>query len=193
MDERDPTDGALVARTRRGDSTAFDLLVRRHYRAAYAVALAILRLRSDAEDICQDAWVRALERIDECREPDRFVHWLLQIVRNRARNHLDYRRVRSSEPLDDGIASGTASDQAGPGQDLDRKRLRERLEQSLAGLSEVQREIVLLHDLEGWSHGDIARLLEISEVMSRQHLFQARRRLRETLGPNARGDLTHDG
>lgn len=193
MDAKDPTDGDLVARTRRGDPTAFDRLVRRHYRAAYAVAMAILRLRSDAEDVCQDAWVRALERIDDCREPDRFVSWFLQIVRNRARNHLDYRRIRFTEPLDDAIATSAQSDLSGPGQELDRKRLRERLERSLAGISEVQREIVLLHDLEGWSHRDIAGLLEISEVMSRQHLFQARRRLREILGPDAPGELTHDG
>lgn len=189
MSEKDPGDGVLVARARRGDPAAFETLVRRHYRAAYAVALAILGHRTDAEDVCQDGWVRALERIEDCREPDRFIYWLLQIVRNRARNHLDHRRVRAAEPLGPDTAVATED----PQKDLDRERLRGRLEKSLAGLPEVQREIVLLHDLEGWRHRKIADALGISEVMSRQHLFQARRRLRGLLGASALGELNHDG
>jgi RNA polymerase sigma-70 factor (ECF subfamily) len=181
MSEKDPSDAVLVARARRGEPAAFDTLVRRHYRAAYAVALALLGHRTDAEDVCQDGWVRALERLDDCREPDRFIYWLLQIVRNRARNYLDYRRVRASEPLDPDTAAG-ADD---PQKELDSVRLRARIEESLAELSQVQREIVLLHDLEGWSHREIAGGLDISEVMSRQHLFQARRRLRGSLGASA--------
>ena len=175
------SDAVLVARARRGEPAAFDTLVRRHYRAAYAVALAVLGRRADAEDVCQDGWVRALERLDDCREPDRFIYWLLQIVRNRARNHLDYRRVRATELLEPDMAAG-ADD---PRKDLDAERLRARLDESLAELPEIQREIVLFHDLEGWSHREIAVGLGISEVMSRQHLFQARRRLRGLLDANA--------
>jgi RNA polymerase sigma-70 factor, ECF subfamily len=181
MSEKDPSDAVLVASARRGDPAAFDTLVRRHYRAAYAVALAVLGRQTDAEDVCQDSWVRALERLEDCREPDRFTYWLLQIVRNRARNYLDYRRVRAAEPLEPDTAAG-ADD---PRKELDSARLRARLGESLAALPEVQREIVLLHDLEGWSHREIAGNLEISEVMSRQHLFQARRRLRGLLGASA--------
>jgi RNA polymerase sigma-70 factor (ECF subfamily) len=125
--------------------------------------------------------VRALERLEDCREPNRFVYWLLQIVRNRARNYLDYRRVRATELLEPDTAAGTDD----PRKDLDSERLRARLEESLAELPEIQREIVLLHDLEGWSHREIAAGLGISEVMSRQHLFQARRRLRGSLGASA--------
>lgn len=178
MSEKDPSDAVLVAHARRGDPAAFDALVRRHYRAAYAVALAVLGRQADAEDVCQDGWVRALERIEDCREPERFLFWLLQIVRNRARNYVDYRRVRATEPLEPEVAAGRED----PGKDLDDARLRARLEEALAELSEVQREIVLLHDLEGWSHREIAGMLGVSEVMSRQHLFQARRRLRGILG-----------
>jgi RNA polymerase sigma-70 factor, ECF subfamily len=189
MPEKQLSDEALVAQARRGVPAAFDALVRRHYRAAYTVALAIVGRRADAEDVCQDAWVRVLERLEDCRNPDRFVYWLLQIVRNRARNHLEYRRVRAAEPLEPETAAATDD----PGKDLDRERLRARLETSLVDLPEVQREIVLLHDLEGWSHREIGNSLGISEVMSRQHLFQARRRLRELLGADALGDLSHDG
>ena len=186
MSERDPSDGILVAGACRGDPAAFDTLVRRHYRAAFAVALAILGRRADAEDVCQDAWVRALERLEDCRKPDRFAYWLLQIVRNRARNYLDRRRVRAAEPLEAAMAAGPDD----PQRDLDRKCLRARLEDLLSAIPEIQREIVLLHDLEGWGHRQIGGSLGISEIMSRQHLFQARRRLRELLGANADGELS---
>lgn len=168
----------LVQRAGEGDAKAFDELMRRHYRAAYAVALGVLGSRADAEDVCQESWLRALERLESCRNPERFVFWLLQIVRNRSRNHLEYRRIRQAEPLE----SSDASTVADPGRNLRREELRLRLERGLASLPDVEREIVLLHDMEGWSHRDIAESLGISEVMSRQHLFQARRQLRPLLG-----------
>jgi RNA polymerase sigma-70 factor, ECF subfamily len=182
-------DSSLVGRARKGDRAAFELLVRRHYRAAFAVALGILGRTADAEDVCQDAWIRALERLETLRAADRFAPWLLQIVRNAARNRLDYLRLRRAEPLESESASGRAD----PRQDLARQRLRIRLEAVLGELSVIQREIVLLHDLEGWDHRAIGGALGISEVHSRQHLFQARRRLRELLGDDAQEELGHGG
>ncbi len=172
------SDVSLVQRARRGDEAAFEGLVRRHYRAAYAVALAILGSAMDAEDVCQDAFVRAIERLDELRRPERFAAWLLQIVRNRARNYHSYRRVRSALPLD---AVSTAADDDTDGAAA-HSELRDELESALSALSEIQREVVLLHDMEGWKHREIAKALEISEGMSRQHLMVARRSLRERLG-----------
>ena len=189
MNDTGDTDRTLVGRARQGEVSAFDVLVRRHYRAAFGVALAILGRRADAEDACQDAWVKALEKLDTCREPDRFVFWLLQIVRNRARNLLESRRVRATEPLEADSVAAIGDPKA----DLVRERLRIRLEGALRTVSEIQREIVLLHDLEGWHHRDVAESLGISEVMSRQHLFQARRRLREILGADAQEEIGHDG
>src|SRR5262249_56976677 len=85
---------ALVVRAQRGDAPAFAALVRRFLRAAYAVALAIVRRRADAEDVAQDAFVLALERIGSCREPARFAGWLLTIVRNRALSWVERRKLR---------------------------------------------------------------------------------------------------
>jgi RNA polymerase sigma-70 factor (ECF subfamily) len=144
------------------------------------VALAVLAHREDAEDVCQDAWLRALERIEDCRKPDRFVYWLLQIVRNRARNRRGHRKVRRADPLE------PDSPIADPHDDRGRRDLAIRLEEALAEVSEIQRTVLLLHDLEGWDHRGIAAALGISEVMSRQHLFQARRRLRERLDKEQR-------
>jgi RNA polymerase sigma-70 factor (ECF subfamily) len=134
----------------------------------------------DAEDVCQDAFIRALERIDD-PDPARFAGWLLQIVRNRAYNHRAYMRIREARPLEGVTVAG--EEDAGRG--AERSELRGALESALSGLSEVQREVVLLHDMEGWKHREIGEALGISEGMSRQHLMMARRALREELGATA--------
>lgn len=179
------SDADLVARARAGDRAAFEALVRRHYRAAFAVALAVAGSRPEAEDVCQDAWVRALERLDSLRQAERFLPWLLQVVRNTAHNRREYRRLRRATSLDEPAAAEVAD----PRQDPARTVLAARLEAALAGLTGAQREIVLLHDLEGWDHRAIAAALGLTETNSRQHLFQARRRLRQLLA----GEGTEEG
>jgi RNA polymerase sigma-70 factor (ECF subfamily) len=167
----EPSVAELVSRARRGDPGAFDELVRRHLRAAYAVALAVLGRPADADDVAQDAFVAALERLDDCREPARFSGWLLRIVRNRALNALDKRKLRDH---------GDDIEVAGPAAHGD-VVLRHQLLAALATLTEVQREIVLLHDLDGWTHAELAELLDLTEVHCRQHLFTARKALRAAL------------
>jgi RNA polymerase sigma-70 factor (ECF subfamily) len=172
----------LVRRALEGDASAFDGLARAFLRPAYAVALAMLRRPADAEDVAQEALVAALQRLDTCRDPGLFGPWLLQGVRNRARNWLEHRRladVPGGEPelVDEG--------HAGYGE---RGTLRRQLLAALERVTPVQREVVLLHDLEGWTHAEIAGSLEISEVSSRQHLFNARRALRGHLGEPTAGE-----
>ena len=175
-----PPDADLVGRSLRGESDAFDALVRRHYRTAFAVALGVLGNRHDAEDVVQDAFVKAADRLEDCREPSRFVQWMMMIVRNRALSHRTYRKIRETSELLPELAEAEDS----PFVDAARSELADTLQSALATLSEVQREIVLLHDMDGWTHKDIAETLEITEVRSRQHLFVARKLLRERLGPS---------
>ena len=182
------SDPDLIARTLSGDSAAFETLVRRHYRTAYAVALAHTANRAEAEDVCHDSFVRVAERLADCRTPGRFVHWLCSVVRNHARNVLARENVRRALEL--------TPESAASGHDLERelelRELGDRLESALANLSPVQREVVLLHDLDGWTHEDIARLIGSSAGMSRQHLFHARRRLRTVLGQNTSEEYLND-
>ena len=176
---------ALVARAQRGEAAAFEALVRAYLRAAYSVALAVVGRPADAEDVAQDAFLVAFERIDSCREPGHFAGWLLQIVRNRGRNWLDRRRWRDV-PADPRVAA-RAPDAPPSGDAV----LHDQLQRALEHLSSVQREVVLLHDLEGCTHAEIASTLGMSEVMSRQHLFQARRELRARLGDRAASGEDH--
>jgi RNA polymerase sigma-70 factor (ECF subfamily) len=178
-----PTDDStrtLVTRTREGDAKAAEELARRHLRAAYSVALAILRDVSDAEDVAQDAFALALEKLDTCREPERFSGWLLRIVRHQALNAAERRRARGPA-----LELSAAAEIGVPG-GAEQSALRDRLLSAMSLLSPVEREVVLLHDLEGWTHAEIGSALELSEVMSRQHLFHARQTLRASLDHSPR-------
>src|SRR5581483_1105460 len=178
------SDEQLVARVRAGDVVAVERLVQRHVDTAFAVALAIIGNRDDAEDVCQDAIVRALERIADCRRPDRFGAWLAEITRNHAHSLRARHRLRNAEPLvdDSAFARGLASDGA------ELADLRRRLEAALGALSEAQRLIVLLHDLQGYQHQEIAGMLRISETASRQYLFVARKHLKASRGTTLMDD-----
>jgi RNA polymerase sigma-70 factor (ECF subfamily) len=171
----------LVTRAKRGETSAFDELARRHLRSAYAVALAVLGRPADADDVAQDAFVAALERIDDCRDPARFSGWLIRIVRNRALNALEKRKVRDADELDDHATDTSFGDVA----------LRGHLLKALHKLSPIQREIVLLHDLDGWKHAELAEALGLSETHCRQHLFTARRALRAELSALAPEEVRH--
>ena len=172
------TDGALVARVRRGDSRAFDQLVRRHLRAAHAVARAKLDNPSDADDVVQDAFIKALERIDDCRKPDGFRGWLLAIVRNTAHNYRERERIRATMPIE---KAASASSQDDPLADARNSELRGRLNEAMKNLTQLQRKVLVLYDLEGWKHGEIARELGISAGSSRVHLHVARKAMRRLL------------
>jgi len=172
------TDAALVNAARAGDSRAFETLVRRHLKSAYPVALARVSDPQDAEDVCQDAFVTALQKLDRCERPEHFRAWFLTIVRNRAHNFREYQTVRRTQPLEHAGSEAAASD---PERDAARSALHERLENALAQLTELQRQVTLLHDYEGWKHKEIGERLGISTGASRFHLFAARKRLRTLL------------
>ncbi|MGH7571452.1 MAG: RNA polymerase sigma factor [Gemmatimonadota bacterium] len=172
------TEAVLVERTRAGDARAFEELVNRHYDTAYGVALSRVIEPADAEDVCQEAFIRALERIDDLRDPAAFRAWLLEIVRNRALNLRRHRAVRKAVPLE---TVDPASDRPEASVEVERAELRARLLGAMEGLTPLQREVLLLFDLEGWSHREIAGKLDISEGSARVHLHNARRVMRERL------------
>ena len=171
-------DGELVRQARRGDERAFGLLVQKYQRAAYSVALSVTGKHEDAEDAAQESFMVALERLDECRNPERFAGWLMTIVRNRSRNLIRRLSLRDT----DQIPVGAQSSRPGPDRVTETSELRGQLKEALDELSDVQREIVLLHDLEGWKHREIAERLDLPSGTVRSHLHFARKALRKALG-----------
>lgn len=168
-----------------GDGAALEWLVRRFRPFAVEVALRLVGNHADAEDVCQDALATVVRRIGECRQPECFVAWLVRIVRNRGISLLRRRGVRATVPLE---AVGEVAGGDGPERDLERAELRGRLAEALGGLTRLQREVVVLYDLEGWRHAEIAARLGITEGSARVHLYNARRALRVRLSGEGRLD-----
>ena len=178
-------DATLVADARAGDSAAFTALVRRHLPAAYAVARAIVIEPADAEDVCQEVFAVLLSRLDECRPAEAFRPWLLRSVRNRAISFTRWQRARATRVL--GTGPGEQDVPAAGESPLgaaERADVRARLAAALATLPDAQRTVVVLHDVEGWRHREIAALLGVPEGTSRSTLHAARRRLRAQLTPS---------
>lgn len=173
----DADETALVARARRGDPTAFDALVRRHLRGALVAAERLLGDRSDAEDLVQDAFLRALDRLPLLDPTRPFGPWFFTLLRNLGINQLRARRVRHTEPE----SLDAASPDALPDEELVRTEMRERFDVALAALTPRQREIVMLFEVEGWKGVDIAEHLGLTPENVRWHLHQAKKSLRVSL------------
>ena len=169
------TDAALVAAARSGDDAAFAALVNRHARAALAVARAVVGDADVAEDVCQEALFRVWQHLDDCREPDRFATWLAVAVRRHALNALRGQRTTFE------LSHDLVSESRGPERNVEADEELRALQSAMEKLSSEQRQAVLLFDLEGWSHAEIAESLGTTEAMSRQHLMLGRRRLRMLL------------
>lgn len=172
-------DSDLVARLVQGDEEAFARLVAEHGPAARRLARLVLRDANDADDAVQDgllaAW-RSIARFDP-RRP--FRPWLMRIVLNAARDLRRRRTVRQTQVL----AGDEASREASPDRQAGRALLRARLQEALATLPERARVAVTLFDAEGYSHGEIAELLDVPEGTVRSDVFHARRNLRVLLAP----------
>jgi len=182
----EPSDAALVARAQGGDASAFESLVKRHIRAAHAVALAVLGESADADDAVQDGFLSAMQHLDSCAPAEKFRAWLLTIVRNRAFDLRRRGRVRAMEMLEEETAH---AQEPSPLEMAERSELNVKLSEAIGTLTDTQREVLMMHDVEGWKHADIAALLGLAESTVRVHLLHARRRLRTQLlavAPDAR-------
>ncbi len=171
-------DAVLVARAQGGDVAAFESLVKRHIRAAHGVALAVLGETADADDAVQDAFLSAMQKLDSCSPAEKFRAWLLTIVRNRAFDLKRRGRVRAAELLEEGTA---LTRDPSPLEMAERSELNARLSEAIGRLTDTQREVLMMHDVEGWKHADIAGLLGLAESTVRVHLLHARRKLRTLL------------
>ena len=170
-------EAALVARVRAGDRAAFGVLAERYAGVARRVARAVLGDPDDADDAAQDALLTALVKLDQYDPRRPFGPWLLRIVANAATDRRRRRTVRRVEQLDPALVAGGAR----PDATTERRALSARLRAALAELSHRRRMAVVLFDVEGYSHAEIAGILGIPEGTVRSEVFHARRRLRVLL------------
>ena len=167
----------LVARTLAGERAAFGVLVERYAPQARRVARAVLGDPDEADDAAQDGFLSALVKLGQYDARRPFGPWLMRIVANAATDRRRRRQVRKVEPLDPGLVGG------GPRPDTEavRSELGEHLRAALAELPPRRRTAVVLFDVEGYSHAEIAEMLGIPEGTVRSEVFHARRRLRALL------------
>lgn len=188
-----PSDGDLVRSVLAGKRQAFDDLVRRHFKAA--VSLAYLRLGNteDAQEVAQEAFMRAYTGLDTLHNPDAFVGWLLRTVSNLALNFRRGRRLRKNPGLDEAIVSGDHNPGQGgvqsdfsvqsvkPSRALEDRELGDRRRQAMAQLPEKQRLAIEMFAIEGRSQKDVADALDCSVEAVKWYVFQGRKKLRELL------------
>jgi len=178
----------LIDRVQRGENHLFYELVRPYERRVFAAAMAILRNESDAEDVAQEAMLKALRAIRQFRADARFSTWLIQITVNEALMRRRKERSGVMEAIDD--RRDEESDYAPrdfadwreiPSEALERKEVRQRLAQALASLDRKYREVFVLRDMEQLNIQETADALGISIASVKTRLLRARLMLRDLL------------
>jgi RNA polymerase sigma-70 factor, ECF subfamily len=175
-------DHAYVQATLRGDLHAFEALVERHRDVVVRVAARIAG-RDDAEDVSQDAFLRAFHRLGRFRADASFRAWLLQITHNAAIDHISRRRpepVEAPEAPEDPERTVARL----PAERLESRERLARLERKLRGLSPDARAVLVLRDIEGLSYEEIADITQAPLGTVKVRLFRARRDLIRMLRTN---------
>jgi RNA polymerase sigma-70 factor (ECF subfamily) len=185
-------DAALVARYKGNDLTAFDEIVERYQHKIYGYVRRLVGNQTDAEDITQEVFLKALNSLHSFREESSLQTWLFRIATNLCRDvHRRRQREKGWLPLwrhaDGGECTGEESvmeipdDRSDPEKLLLREELSELLKQAMDRLPMAMREVLVLHDVELMSYEEIARALGIPLGTVKSRLFHARARLRDAL------------
>lgn len=170
------SDAALVSQAKAGDAGAFEALYRAHCGRVHALCLRMTRNTAEAEDLTQEAFVRAWRKLESFRGDSAFSTWLhrltVNLVLTNRRNHT--RRTERITTTDDLTPYEGARETPGPGLALD-------LERAIAQLPEGARHVFVLHDVEGYRHHEIADMLGLAVGTTKAQLHRARRILRKAL------------
>ncbi len=191
----DDSDGVLIDRARDGDLDAYNILVDRHRDAVYGVAFRYMRRSDLADDVTQDAFLRAYDALDTFRNEDGhgFKSWLLRIATNRALDVLRYEGRRPARSLDAALDAEDSNwepeetREEHPAELAEQAALRRHLEAALGELPEDQRLAVILFDVEGYSYEEIAEISGVAVGTVKSRLHRGRGRLRDILNEHETG------
>ena len=183
--ESRPDDAALIASVKRGDPGSREALYHRYKRRVYGLALRIVGA-TDAEEVAQEAFIRIFRGLPKFRGDAALSTWIYRLAVNAALSHRT-RRAGNRLPIDDNAGEGHVETQVAPEPLSGDAVLRARLERALAELPAGYRTVVVLHDVEGLEHEEIAGILDCHVGTSKSQLHKARARLRAIL---AAGGIT---
>jgi RNA polymerase sigma-70 factor (ECF subfamily) len=175
---RDAGEKALIERVQRGDADAYDELVAAYVRRVVSIARGIVRNAQDAEDLAQEAFVKAYRSIGRFRAGDAFGPWIYRIVTNLALDVVKHRARFRHEELDE---RAPASRRDAPEVPALSNEIGRRIDVALETLPEMQRIVARLHLIEEFEHHEIAAMMGLNGGTVRSHLSLARRKLKEQL------------
>jgi RNA polymerase sigma-70 factor (ECF subfamily) len=187
----DSTDEAqIIASILAGNTHLFHDLIRPHERSVYAMALSMLHNEADAEDAAQEAFLKAFRSLANFRGESKFSTWLISITLNEARSRLRSKKTMKMESLDEPpedqgpITPALLRDwREIPSEALERKEIRQLLQQAITDLPLIYREVFLLRDVEELSVNQSAEALGISIASVKVRLHRARIMLQKKLVP----------
>lgn len=182
----DLSDNDLVRRARDGDYEAFEALFERHRQLVYRFAYQMIPRRDDAEDIVQEAFVRAYQNLGHYRDEAKFTTWLLRIVTNLCTDQARMRTRRDN--LEQQEAAGalewmTNIQSPDPVELLEQDRRKTALRKALNALPAHHRSVIVLRDLEEREYSDIAQILGCTVGGAKLRVLRARRALKERIAP----------
>ena len=179
-----PGEPDLLHRARRGDLTAYDELVRLYQERIYATIYHMTSNHEDANDLAQESFIKAFQALKSFKGGSSFYTWLYRIAVNKTINFLKQRKNRTHMSLND-LDFNTEHDpdlvalisDKTPRREAGLAELQEKLNAALLKLSEPHRMVVVLHDVQGMSHEEIAKIAECNIGTVRSRLFYARQQL----------------
>jgi RNA polymerase sigma-70 factor (ECF subfamily) len=178
----------LVRRAQLGDLKAYDELVQRYQERIYATVYHMTSNHEDANDLAQDSFIKAYQALKSFKGGSSFYTWLYRIAVNKTINFLKQRKNRTHMSLND-LDFNTENNpdlvalisENTPRRDAGLKELQEKLNAALLKLSEPHRLVVVLHDVQGQSHEEIAEIMDCNIGTVRSRLFYARQQLQSLL------------
>jgi RNA polymerase sigma-70 factor (ECF subfamily) len=176
----------LVRRSRSGDRSSFARLIEMHQTIARRVATTMMGTGGEADDVVQDAFVKAFTRLDQFREGGSFRAWLLTIVANEARNRHRAAGRRATLALRVATRPDAADPTADPAQALEAAERRRRLADAVAGLGENDRAVIALRYFAELTEAETAAALGVPAGTVKSRLNRALGRLRSNLGEGDR-------
>jgi RNA polymerase sigma-70 factor (ECF subfamily) len=192
MVRMEAVDAADVDRARAGDEDAFRALVERHSRGVFRLAFRMTGNEHDAEDVVQEAFLKAYRRLDQFESRAQFGSWLYRIAANCALDLLRVRARREEAPLDapdpqTAPAWEPAGDAPGPERLVFGAEVRHRVARTMSRLTPLERSAFVLRHHEGMSIAEIGGALGLDNNATKHSIFRAVRKMREALGPLLEG------
>ena len=170
-------DADIVARTQAGDTEAFEALYRRHSARIYTLACRMAGSAEDGEDLLQEIFLQAYRKLESFKGEAAVGTWLYRLALNHCLDYVRSRRAKMGRLTDTLDAEGAMEPVAARETPIARVDL----ERALQQLPQGCREAFVLHDVEGFDHKEVAKLLGIAEGTSKSQVFKARSRLRGLL------------